>query len=84
MNLAIVLGGLTILVGLAVLIGLIDAHARRAAWRRIAAARREVQERELALLSATSPSAGLKSGRPGGVRRGADARGAVGSRGIAR
>jgi hypothetical protein len=50
MNLAIVLGGLTILVGLAVLIGLVDAHARRAAWRRIAAARREVQEREHALL----------------------------------
>lgn len=49
MNLAIVLGGLTILVGLSVLIGLVDAHARRAAWRRIAAARREVQEREHAL-----------------------------------
>jgi hypothetical protein len=50
MNLAIVLGGLMILVGLAVLISLVDAHARRRAWRRIAAARREVQEREHALL----------------------------------
>ena len=50
MNLAIVLGGLTILVGLAVLIGLVDAHARRRAWRRIAEARREVQEREHALM----------------------------------
>ena len=50
MNLAIVLGGLTILVCLAVLIALVDAHARRGAWRRIAAARREVQEREHALL----------------------------------
>ncbi|TWF76895.1 hypothetical protein FHX44_112793 [Pseudonocardia hierapolitana] len=84
MNLAIVLGGLTILVGLAVLIGLIDAHARRAAWRRIAAARREVQERELALLSAVSPAAGPRPGRPGVSRRGADAHRAVGPRGIAR
>jgi hypothetical protein len=84
MNLAIVLGGLTILVGLAVLIGLIDAHARRAAWRRIAAARREVQERELALLPAASPSAGLESGRPGGARRGAGAQRAVRRQGIAR
>jgi hypothetical protein len=50
MNLAIVLGGPTILVGLAVLIGYLDAHARGAAWRRIAAARRDVQERERALL----------------------------------
>ena len=50
MNLAIVLGGLTTLVGLAVLISLIDAHARSAAWRRIAAARRDLQERERALL----------------------------------
>jgi hypothetical protein len=50
MNLAIVLGGLTILVGLAVLIGYLDAQARGAAWRRIAAARRDVQERERALL----------------------------------
>jgi hypothetical protein len=50
MNLAIVLGGLMILVGLTLLVGLIDAHARRMAWRRIAAARREVQEREHALL----------------------------------
>jgi len=50
MNLAIVLGGLVILVGLAILIGLVDAHARRTAWRRIAAARRQVQEREHALL----------------------------------
>jgi hypothetical protein len=50
MNLATVLGGLTILVGLALLISVIDARARGAAWRRIAAARREVQERELALL----------------------------------
>jgi hypothetical protein len=38
MNLAIVLGGLTILVCMAVLIGYIDAHARDAAWRRITAA----------------------------------------------
>ncbi len=45
MTLAIVLGGLMILVGLAVLISLVDAHARRRAWRRIAAARREMQER---------------------------------------
>jgi hypothetical protein len=50
MNLAIVLGGLTIIVGLAVLIGYLDARARGAAWRRIAAARRDVQERERALL----------------------------------
>ena len=50
MNLAIVLGGLTILVCVALLIGLVDTHARRAAWRRIADARREVQEREHALL----------------------------------
>jgi hypothetical protein len=50
MNLAILLGGLTILVGLAVLIGYLDAHARGAAWRRIAAARRDLQERERALL----------------------------------
>jgi hypothetical protein len=41
MSLAIVLGGLMILVGLAVLIGRIDAHARGAAWRRIPAARRD-------------------------------------------
>jgi hypothetical protein len=50
MNLAIVLGGLTILVCVALLIALVDAHARRAAWQRIADARREVQEREHALL----------------------------------
>jgi hypothetical protein len=81
MNLAIVLGGLTILVGLAVLIGLIDAHARRAAWRRIAAARREVQERELALLPAASPTVGL---RPAGSRRGADAHRSVRPQRIAR
>jgi hypothetical protein len=37
-------------------IGLIDAHARRAAWRRIAVARREVQERELALLHHADPA----------------------------
>lgn len=49
MNLAIVLGGLVILAGLAVLVGFVDAHARRRAWRRIAAARREVQEREHSL-----------------------------------
>jgi hypothetical protein len=50
MTLAIVLAGLTILVCLALLIGLVDGHARRAAWRRIADARREVQEREHALM----------------------------------
>jgi hypothetical protein len=71
MNLAFVLGGLTIIVGLAVLIGFIDARARGAAWRRIAAARREVQERELALLR---PDAAAVATRPLppqlGVRRG--------------
>ncbi|GAA5132305.1 hypothetical protein [Pseudonocardia adelaidensis] len=50
MNLAIVLGGPTILVGLAVLIAYLDAQARKSAWRRIAAARRDVQERERALM----------------------------------
>ena len=35
MSLAIVLGGLTILVGLAALIGYLDGRARRAAWRRL-------------------------------------------------
>ncbi len=49
MSFAIILGGLTLLIGLAVLIGRIDAHARDAAWRRIAVARAGVQERELAL-----------------------------------
>ena len=62
MNLAIVLGGLTILVGLAVLIGLVDAHARRAAWRRIAAARRDVQRREHALLHGPTPDHFLDDG----------------------
>jgi hypothetical protein len=62
MNLAIVLGGLTILVGLALLIGVLDARARRAAWRRIATARREVQERELALLR--HPDAAAVATRP--------------------
>jgi hypothetical protein len=53
----IALGGLTLLVGLALLIGLADSHARNAAWRRIATARRDVadarreqEEREHALL----------------------------------
>lgn len=51
MNLAIVLGGLTILVGLAVLIGLIDAHAQQAAWRRLdAAQQRETARRTAELL----------------------------------
>jgi hypothetical protein len=57
MTLAIVLGGLTILVGLAVLIALVDAHARRRAWQRIADARREVQEREHALLYGSDDAA---------------------------
>jgi hypothetical protein len=68
MNLAFVLGGLTIIVGLAVLIGFIDARARGAAWRRIAAARRDVQERELALLR---PDAAAVATRPLPPRLGA-------------
>jgi hypothetical protein len=62
MNLAIVLGGLTILIGLVVLISFIDAQARGAAWRRIAEARRDVQERELALLH--DPDAAAVPTRP--------------------
>jgi hypothetical protein len=50
MNLAIVLGGLTILVGLAVLIGHLDGRARDAARRRIATARGDVQEGTLPFL----------------------------------
>jgi hypothetical protein len=83
MNIAIVLGGLSILVGLAVLIGHLDARARSAAWRRIATARREVQERELALLShpeaAATPSRQVP--RRQGVRR-RDRRRTVGRRRI--
>ncbi len=46
MNLVIVLGGLAILIGLAVSIGVVDNKARDRAWRRIAHARRDQQERE--------------------------------------
>lgn len=42
----IVLGGLAVLVCLAIAIGDVDANARDSAWRRIAAARRDHQERE--------------------------------------
>jgi hypothetical protein len=48
-NLMIVLSGLALLVGLAIAVGVADTHARDAAWRRIAAARRDQQERERVL-----------------------------------
>jgi hypothetical protein len=40
----IALVGLTILFGLALLIGIVDGRARDSAWRRIAAARRDIAE----------------------------------------
>jgi hypothetical protein len=49
MNLVIVLCGLVLLAALAVVIGTADTYARDAAWRRIAAARRDHQERDRAL-----------------------------------
>jgi hypothetical protein len=45
----IVLSGLVLLGGLAIMIGLADTQARKGAWRRIAAARRDQQERDRAL-----------------------------------
>ncbi len=50
MNLVIVICGVAVLIGVALLIGWVRAHAREDAWRRIADARRDQQERERALL----------------------------------
>ena len=49
MNLVIVLCGLVLLAVLAAAIGTADTYARNSAWRRIAAARRDQQERDRAL-----------------------------------
>jgi hypothetical protein len=49
MNLMIVLSGLVLLAGLALMIGAADTRARDVAWRRIAVARREQQERDRAV-----------------------------------
>ena len=48
-DLAVIGGGLLLLLGLAVLTGWVDGGARDAAWRRIAVARRLQHERERAL-----------------------------------
>ena len=50
MNLVIVLCGLVLLAFFAVAIGTADSYARDAAWRRIAGARRDQQERDRAVL----------------------------------
>ena len=49
MNLVIVLVGVAFLIGASLVIGF-ESHARNAAWRRIAEARRNYNERERALL----------------------------------
>ena len=50
MNLAIVLVGVAFLIGVSLLVGWAEAHARNAAWRRIADARRHQNAQERALL----------------------------------
>jgi hypothetical protein len=49
MNLMTVFSGLVLLAGLALMIGAVDTQAHDAAWRRIAAVRREQQERDRAV-----------------------------------
>ena len=44
-NLMIILVGLALLTGLGIAVGVMDAYARKAAWRRIDATRRHRQER---------------------------------------
>jgi hypothetical protein len=54
LTLVTIVAGLALLMALAWLIGRVDADARNGAWRRIAASRRELHEKEQHLLTCLS------------------------------